>query len=130
MRHHKILSVIMSIVICVVCFFSVPIYISEDANEDYCIDLKDAVFHAQRADTGSNDHGLDIFMQTMETLAGLQNISAESPDSNHFVFLELCFLPTDSDFEFLPKIVKTMDESNVHFTSIPDLLSYKPPIIV
>ena len=111
-----------------------PVFVSEDANHDRTVDIRDAVIRLQVADhenssdnTSGTRKSIAICENVLEIVAGLRKIAPpefepEKSFSPHFCFLITCIdlLPTFLNYD---KVI----DLPIPFSSFHDSSLYQPP---
>ena len=127
-KHKKILAIFLVVVfLCT----GLTCFITEDADKNSKIDLKDAVLNAQKNDYESHSQQargtMETCISTMEVVAGIKHLSASSIDSD-VSFLNLCFMISLTDQkQFLTSSEMVSDASSFYLSFVPDP-DIHPPI--
>ncbi len=130
MRQRNFIYTMIFLLIGSVFLSGIPGFVSEDANGDRRIDLKDAVANAQRLDSGAFDQAEYNCASTMQAVAGIKNISPGSFETDDFAFLSLCFMISITDFPHSWSCFEIISDSDIFFNSIEKSPPYLPPILV
>jgi hypothetical protein len=106
-----------------------PIFVSEDANQDRRIDLKDAVLHAQRVEAGSPGQSPNTCINTLEALAGVKKIASGSLEMDDLGSAGFCFLLPETEVICSAVFLQVIDEVDILFKSTELPLPWEPPIL-
>lgn len=117
-------------------FSGVPFFVSEDANQDWEIDIRDAVIRLQMTDhKGSFDNARDTEKNiaacenTMKVVAGLKEIASPTFETEKSLSSHFCFLISCVDIHpMFPNYVMII-EHPVSFSSFISSTPHQPPIL-
>ncbi|MDA3898395.1 MAG: hypothetical protein PF482_19840 [Desulfobacteraceae bacterium] len=127
LKHHKLLAAFLIVVfLCT----GLTCFITEDADKNSRIDLKDAVLHAQKNHYESQSMNVNGAMEacisTLGVVAGIKYLSTASSDAEA-VFLNLCFLISLTDQnQFLAPSRMVPDASSFYSSFVPDPDTHPP----
>jgi len=130
MQSSKTVHVIIFMLIGTFLVTGIPFFVSEDANCDNLIDLKDAVLNAQRIASDRDGNAEITCESTMQAVAGVKDISPGSLETDDVAFADTVFLIPETDTVFAPLFAETILEITIIFNSIDILPLNNPPILV
>jgi len=102
--------------------------VSQDANDDNRIDLKDAILNAQRIGADGDNSSLKLCTSTMQALSGLIGIYPNAFKAFNSTVSDLYCLLSETNWFYSSTSFKTIFNIEIFFKSIVPSLLYKPPI--
>lgn len=128
MRSQKTISLLICLLIGSFVLSGVPVFVSEDANQDRRIDLKDAVLHAQKMETDRMNHAEKTCLNTLQAVAGDKEIAPGSFETDELGFTDLCFLIPETGPVYSRILIQSIDDIVVLFKSSEWPPLCEPPI--
>ncbi len=129
MQYRNSKYVIIFLLIGTVLFSGVPVFLSEDANHDRSIDIKDAVIKLQIADHQSTAQGIAACEETLKAAAGIKEITPPDFETDKSFSSNFCFLIPSHDINPLFLNYDIIFEHPFSFSSIVSPPPHQPPIV-